>query len=152
MQQSKSMMVEADSQLEDGSRCLLEISELSTSFHNQYELLTHGSSGLLVFAKVTSDDGEDGSTADRDNSVAHISGEAIIGLDELKKIAAREGLEEKLPVFMSLLPFEERPDLFPTFESAVPNEEENIISQMLLGNLFIKRFGTKLKVTLGRLS
>jgi len=98
-------MIEADSHLEDGSRCLLEISELSTSFHNQYELLTHGSSGLLVTARVAKDE-DDGSMASSVDS-AYVSGEAIVRLHTLKNLAAREDLEGSLPTFMSLLPFEE---------------------------------------------
>ena len=33
---------------------------------------------------------------------------------------------------MSLFPFEERPDLSPTFESTLPSAEEGVISQMVL--------------------
>lgn len=148
MQTTKSLMIEADSSLDDGSKCFLEISELSTSFHNQYELLTHGSSGLLVTAKVVREDDE-GSMASSVNS-AYTTGEVIVRLHTLQSLAAKEGLQKKLPIFMTLMPFEERPDLFPTFESALPSDEEGIISQMVLANLFIKNLGGHLRVTVGR--
>ena len=145
-------MIEADSYLEDGTRCMLEISELSTSFHNQYKLLTHGTSGLLVSGRCALDpsDGSLSLSGSYPSGSFGPSGEAVIGLNDLKALAKREGLQDKLPTFMGLEPFEERKNLFPTLEAAVPSEEEDIISQIVLGNLFIKQFGDKLKVSVGK--
>ena len=138
--ETQSVIVEADTFV-DGQPCSLSISELSTSFQDARGQLTHGSSGLLVRAV------QDG---------GRIVGEVVVPMAAVQELAegkARElghGALDRISAFLTLLPFTDRPDLFPTFEAAISAVEEMKVSEIIMANTYVARKNErKLKVTVG---
>jgi hypothetical protein len=141
-QESKSVIVEADTTI-DGMPTVIKISELCTSFHDSAKVLTHGTSGLLVEATT-----EGGS----------VYGEAVVTVKELQRLvnnamSKRDARERDMETFANLKAYEEKPNLFPTFETSLSAEEEMKVAEVAMANVYVSnRYsagGRDLKVTIG---
>ena len=137
---SQSVMVEADT-LIDGMPCALVVSELTSSFHNDDRVLTHGMSGILVEAST-------------DNG--HVKGEGMITVVDLQNLCRRLKLgsnDKSLDSFIDLEPFKSSMSLYPVLEVSVTGEQESKIGEIVMRNIYVSNYYNagqrSLKVTVG---
>ncbi|GMI47549.1 hypothetical protein TrCOL_g2153 [Triparma columacea] len=136
----QSVMVEADT-LIDGMPCTLVVSELTSSFHDEDGVLTHGISGILV--EASTDEGS-------------VKGEGMIMAGDLQKLCKRlkQGTSDtSLDSFIQLKPFKGNMSLYPVLEASVTSDQESMLSDIVMSHVYVSNYFVggerKLKVTVG---
>ena len=121
--------------------CTLVVSELTSSFHDEKDNLTHGMSGILVEAST-------------DNG--NIRGEGMIMTQDLQKLCKRLKLgtnDTSLDAFIELEPFKTNMSLYPVLEVSVTGAQESKLSDIIMANVYVSNLYVggerKLKVTVG---